>query len=72
MLEHQKIVLSGVVDDESLFRKELKKSISWLDPQEIIQLRKWLMKMELSPKHSDIIKELLYPDFDSTKKDKVY
>jgi hypothetical protein len=72
MLEHQKIVLSGVADDATLFRKELQKSISWLDPQEIIQLRKWLMKKELSPKHSDIIKELFYPDFDSTKNVKVY
>lgn len=42
MLEHQKIVLSGVADHKQLFRKELRKSLSWLDAKEQHALKKWI------------------------------
>lgn len=44
MLEHQKIVLSGVEDNSQLFRKELLKSLSWLDDKEQDSLENWVRK----------------------------
>ena len=44
MLEHQKIVLSGVEDHSQLFKKELLKSLSWLDDNEQDSLEKWVRK----------------------------
>lgn len=44
ILEHQKIVLSGVEDHSQLFRKELLKTISWLDDKEQDSLEKWVRK----------------------------
>lgn len=44
MLEHQKMVLSGVEDHSQLFRKELLKSLSWLDDKEQLSLEKWVRK----------------------------
>jgi hypothetical protein len=42
MLEHQKIVLKSVSDQEHLFRKELLKSIEWLSQEELYELFNWL------------------------------
>ena len=62
MLEHQKIVLKGVSNDKKLFRKELIKSLAWLNAYELTQLRLWLRE-NFYQKHSDIIKEVLYPEY---------
>jgi hypothetical protein len=42
MLEHQKMVLSGVADHEQLFRKELLKSLNWLKTPQRGALKKWV------------------------------
>jgi hypothetical protein len=44
MLDHQKIVLEQVTDDKYLFQKELKKSVSWLTPEDAKKLYGWLRK----------------------------
>ena len=54
MLEHQKIVLQAVADNEQLFRKELKKSLTWLNNEEISQLEKWLIE-NFSQSHAKTI-----------------
>lgn len=41
MLEYVKQVLTKVSFDAQLFEKELRKSIKWLVPVEIKELRKW-------------------------------
>jgi hypothetical protein len=42
MLEHQKIVLEHLVSDENMFRKELTKSLRWLNLEEQQKLYLWL------------------------------
>jgi hypothetical protein len=42
MLDHQKIILENVIDNRELFQKEFKKSLSWLDPDDIKKLYIWL------------------------------
>jgi hypothetical protein len=42
MLEHQKIILKNVIDDRELFLKELKKSMTWLEEDDIKKLYIWL------------------------------
>jgi len=42
MLEYTKTVLQKVSFDRSLFKKEVKKAIAILLPQEIEELKKWL------------------------------
>jgi hypothetical protein len=44
MLEHQKFVLQAVADQENLFRKELIKSMNWLDEYDQEKLINWLRK----------------------------
>jgi hypothetical protein len=54
MLEHQKIVLSNLCDNEKLFKKELHKSIDWLTSEELKELWSWL-KENYWQSHSEII-----------------
>ncbi len=44
MLEYSKMVLKKVSFDTKLFCKELKKAISRLLPDEIEELKKWLLQ----------------------------
>lgn len=41
MLEFTKKILNNVSFDKMLFKKELKKSISWLNKKDIILLKIW-------------------------------
>ena len=59
MLDHQKIVLQGVADNLELFRKELMKSIAWLNDEERTELLSWL-KEEFGQTHKQIINEVLF------------
>ena len=43
MLELSKHVLNKVSFDRSLFKKELRKSISWLKKEEINKLKTWCL-----------------------------
>lgn len=59
MLEHQKVVLKGVADNLQLFKKELAKSLKWLNPTELTELIKWLTN-EFGDTHKKVIRELVY------------
>lgn len=56
MLEHQKIILSNTSHDKMMFKKELYKSIGWLNPDELSELRRWVRRRYWNT-HRDVIKE---------------
>jgi hypothetical protein len=60
MLEHQKLVLRNVAYNKELFRKELHKSLVWLNSYDISQLFVWL-KENFWDLHKDVIEEVVYP-----------
>lgn len=41
MLEYVKLILEKVSFDKELFEKELKKGISYLVPDEVVELKNW-------------------------------
>lgn len=41
MLEYVKLILEKVSFDKKLFEKELKKGLSMLIPDEVVELKKW-------------------------------
>lgn len=45
MLEHQKIILLNVQDDADLFKKELHKTLNWIDGNEVQILQNWLYEV---------------------------
>ncbi|MBF90846.1 MAG: hypothetical protein CMP75_03680 [Flavobacteriales bacterium] len=53
MLRFSKAVLQKVSFDKILFKKELKKSISWLKKEELMMLKIWCLAT--FGKHKDII-----------------
>lgn len=63
MLEHQKIVLRGVSHDKSLFRKELIKSMAWLNANDQTELRSWVSQI-YRDQYPNIIKDILDPSDD--------
>ncbi len=60
MLEHQKVVLIGVSNNPELFRKELYKSIIWLNSDEIGNLRRWI-KDKFDGIYDKLIREVFNP-----------
>jgi hypothetical protein len=56
MLRFSQSILQKVSFDPSLFRKELKKSISWLNRQEMMVLKIWCLAS--FGMHKDIILEV--------------
>lgn len=62
MLEHQKKVLQGVGNDKYLFKKELLKSLGWLNENEIKLLTQWV-KEQFTHMHADVLMDVLYPKF---------
>ncbi len=59
MLEHQMKVLLGVANNPHLFRKELLKSFTWLNPEELDVLRKWIRK-EFGSYYDHLLGEMFY------------
>ena len=57
MLGLSKEILRKVSFEKYLFRKELIKSLGWLRPEEIIELRSWCFS-NFSKEHMDILKEV--------------
>jgi hypothetical protein len=55
MLDHQKIILENVIDNRELFMKELKKSITWLDEDDVKKLYLWL-KTNFWSSHGDTLR----------------
>jgi hypothetical protein len=60
MLEHQKMVLTNVAYNDDLFRKELLKSLAWLNSNDLTSLRVWLRENYWNT-HQEIIQDILYP-----------
>lgn len=60
MLEHQKMVLKNVAYNNDLFRKELLKSLAWLNSNDLTQLRVWLRENYWNI-HREIIQDIMYP-----------
>ena len=58
MLEYSKTVLRGVHENKHLFRKELIKSLAWINPRDRDKLQKWVCQYYFS-EHADIIEEVL-------------
>ena len=58
MLDYCKTVLKGVHENKYLFRKELIKSLAWINPQNREQLQNWVRQNYFS-EHADIIEEVL-------------
>ncbi len=54
MLDHQKAVIEHVIDNDELFVKELKKSLSWLEMNEVRKLYSWLRE-KYGSSHTDLI-----------------
>jgi len=57
MLEHQIVVIENVMENADLFRKELEKSIKWLNEYEISLLKQYLIN-KYYQKHGEIINEV--------------
>jgi hypothetical protein len=57
MLDHQKIILQNVINDKELFQKELKKSLSWLGPDDVKKLYIWL-KANFWKSHEDTLQSI--------------
>ncbi|MBB3701302.1 hypothetical protein KMW28_03435 [Flammeovirga yaeyamensis] len=64
MLEYSKIVLNGVKEEKALFRKELIKSMNWLEAKEQAKLKDWVIE-NFSDLHQDVIEEILYTKYQS-------
>jgi hypothetical protein len=60
MLEFCKKVLTKVSFDKSLFRKELKKAISWVKKEELVLLYEWCLK-KFGHKYKNIILNSFQP-----------
>lgn len=58
MLEYVKIILQKVSFDAMLFRKELQKSITWLNEEEKVELKIWL-NASFTGEYKNVIKEIL-------------
>lgn len=57
MLEHQKKILMNSVHDQDMFRKELIKSLKWLDQIEQQKLYLWL-KDQFWSTHCELIESV--------------
>jgi hypothetical protein len=57
MLEHQKTIIKNSLHDKDMFRKELIKSLKWLDQIEQQKLYLWL-KEQYWNTHSDLIESV--------------
>ncbi|MGV8091152.1 MAG: hypothetical protein AB2L24_04725 [Mangrovibacterium sp.] len=58
MLEFQMLMLENVNEDAGLFRKELQKSKKWLKFNELVTLKKWLLK-KFNQQHRKTIHDIL-------------
>ena len=58
LLEFQMLMLENVFENDVVFRKELKKSKKWLNFNDLITLKKWLLR-KFSKTHSKSIHEEL-------------
>lgn len=57
MLELQKFVLQQVSDNETLFKKELVKTLKWINCSEAVELQKWVIS-KFGNLHPEVIDEV--------------
>jgi len=57
MLELSKQILQKVSFDRVLFKKELKKSLSWIKPQERLHLKAWCLTT-FGAMYGDVIRDV--------------
>jgi hypothetical protein len=57
VLDHQKIMLTKISQDKSLFKKELYKSAQWLSNEEFRELYRWVNE-NYGENHGDVISEV--------------
>lgn len=55
MLEYTKVILQKVSFSPFLFKKELRKSLKWLNTDEMMDLRKWCLSSFGDLYHKDIL-----------------
>ena len=58
LLEFQMLMLENVFENDVVFRKELNKSKKWLNANDLITLKKWLLR-KFSKTHCKSIHEEL-------------
>ena len=58
MLELQCLVLEKVSDNSNLFKKELEKSVKWLNNNDLLELKRRLLS-KYNTKHIDLINDVL-------------
>ncbi|WP_430810093.1 MULTISPECIES: hypothetical protein [unclassified Carboxylicivirga] len=63
MLELCKKVLNGVQEDKELFRKELIKSMAWLNREDQTKLKDYV-QLTFADEHADVIQEVLSTQYD--------
>ena len=59
MLDYVKTILIKVSFDKSLFKKELEKSLKWLETEEILKLKDWVVE-KYNHMYKDIISETFH------------
>jgi hypothetical protein len=59
MLDYVKTVLIKVSFDQKLFRRELEKSLQWLETEDILNLKNWVVE-KFNHMYKDIISDVFY------------
>jgi hypothetical protein len=57
LLEHQKIMIRQIGGNKALFKKELQKSLQWLNEGDLEDLKGWVRE-NYHEQHADIISEV--------------
>jgi len=57
MLDYVKTILIKVSFDQNLFKKELEKSLQWLEAEEILKLKDWVVE-KFNHMYKDIISDV--------------
>ena len=59
MLDYVKTILIKVSFDQNLFKKELEKSLQWLEAEEVLKLKNWVVE-KFNHMYKDVINEVFY------------
>ena len=59
MLDYVKTILLKVSFDQDLFKKELEKSLQWLEVNEILTLKDWVIE-KFNHLYKDLISDIFY------------
>ena len=59
MLDYVKTILIKVSFDQKLFKKELEKSLQWLEAEEVLKLKNWVVE-KFNHMYKDVINEVFH------------